>query len=108
MVTLTACADSLAARNHDATSYYLALLGEMASRGPHADAPRGCTSPRRSCSEWCARGRTSSAVPRHPAARAHDGAMPCLLQSLTMHHVQIFYKHVDLVRNGIYLENMKL
>ncbi|CAL5044862.1 unnamed protein product [Urochloa decumbens] len=30
-VALTACADSLAARNHDAANYYLARLGEMAS-----------------------------------------------------------------------------
>ncbi|CAN6215274.1 unnamed protein product [Urochloa humidicola] len=31
VVALTACADSLAARNHDAANYYLARLGEMAS-----------------------------------------------------------------------------
>ncbi|KAF8662217.1 hypothetical protein HU200_056418 [Digitaria exilis] len=31
VVSLTACADSLTARNHDAANYYLARLGEMAS-----------------------------------------------------------------------------
>ncbi|XP_039788890.1 protein DWARF AND LOW-TILLERING-like [Panicum virgatum] len=31
VVALTACADSLAARNHDTANYYMARLGEMAS-----------------------------------------------------------------------------
>lgn len=65
VITLTACANSVAAYNHDATDYYLAWLGEMVYPwGPHRCTAWLPTSRRCPHCAWCACGPRCSTLAR--------------------------------------------